>query len=69
MRNDLLIYLDQDPDYFLFLRENPYWHKILSRNINEFKNFLEDYKTKRRKRLVDKMEDISLMISLAKELM
>ncbi|MBE6143620.1 MAG: hypothetical protein E7177_06550 [Erysipelotrichaceae bacterium] len=69
MRNDLLIYLEQDLDYFLFLRENPYWHKSLSRNVNEFKNFLEDYKTKRRKRLVDKMEDISLMISLAKELM
>ena len=69
MRNDLLIYLEQDLDYFLFLRENPYWHKSLSRNVNEFKSFLEDYKTKRRKRLVDKMEDISLMVSLAKELM
>lgn len=69
MRNDILMYLDRDQDYYLFLREYPIWHRKLSRNINEFNNFLEDYKVKRRKRLVDKMEDLSLMISLAKELM
>ena len=69
MRNDILIYLDRDQDYYLFLRENPIWHRKLSRNVNEFNNFLEEYKVKRRKRLVDKMEDLSLMISLAKELM
>lgn len=69
MRNDLIIYLERDQDYFLFLRENPIWHKKLSRNINEFNNFLDDYKNKRRKRFVDKIEDLSLMISLAKELM
>lgn len=69
MRNDIHMFLDRDVDYYIFLRENPYWHKILSRNISEFNNFLEDYKTKRRKRLVDKMEDLSLMISLAQELL
>ena len=69
MRNDLIIYLERDPDYFIFLRENPIWHKRLSRNIYEFNNFLEDYKIKRRKRFVDKMEDLSLILSLAKELM
>ena len=69
MRNDLIIYLERDMDYFIFLRENPSWHKILSRNIYEFNNFLEDYKVKSRKRFIDKVEDLSLMISLAKELM
>lgn len=69
MRNDLIIYFERDMDYFIFLRENPSWHKILSRNIYEFNNFLEDYKVKRRKRFIDKVEDLSLMISLAKELM
>ena len=69
MRNDLIIYLERDMDYFIFLRENPSWHKILSRNIYVFNNFLEDYKVKRRKRFIDKVEDLSLMISLAKELM
>ena len=36
MRNDLIIYLERDMDYFIFLRENPSWHKILSRNIYWF---------------------------------
>ena len=69
MRNDLLIYLDKDLDYYLYLRENPIWHLRLSRNIYEFGEFLEEYKIKRRKRLVDKIEDLSLMISLVQELM
>ena len=69
MRNDIHIFLNNDQDYYMFLRENPHWHKLLSRNVNEFNNFLEDYKVKRRKRLVDRMEDLSMMISLAKELM
>ena len=69
MRNDILMFLDRDVDYYLFLRENPIWHKKISRDVNEFSNFLEEYKIKRRKRLVDRMEDLSLMISLAKELM
>ena len=37
--------------------------------IEEFKSFLEDYKVKRRKRVVDRLEDLSLMVTLAKELM
>ena len=68
MRHDLILYLEKDMDYFLFLREYPKWHKILSRDITQFNSFLEDYKIKRRTRLVDKIEDISMMISLAKEL-
>ena len=69
MRNELLMFFNKDEDYYIFLRENPIWHKRLSRNINEYNNFIEDYKTKRRKRIVDKLEDISLLVSLAKELM
>lgn len=69
MRSDLLMKLEKDEDYFYFLRENPNWHKILSRDPEEFSTFLEEYKLKRRKRFVDKVEDISMMITLAKELM
>ena len=69
MRSDILMKLEKDEDYFYFLRENPSWHKILSRNPEEFTTFLEEYKLKRRKRFVDKVEDISMMITLAKELM
>ena len=32
-------------------------------------DFFEEYKVKRRKRLVDKIDDLSMMITLAKELM
>ncbi len=61
--------LEQDEDYFIFMRENPKWHKILSRNPSEYKSFIDEYKLKRRKRLKDKMDDLSMMITLAKELM
>jgi hypothetical protein len=69
MRNEILMYLEKDEDSFIFLRENPNWHKLLSRNINEYNRFIEEYKIKRRKRIIDKIEDVSMLISLAKELM
>ena len=69
MRNDIIILLNKDNDYYVFLRENPHWHRELSFNPSLIKNFFEEYKTKRRKRLVDRLEDITTMISLAKELM
>lgn len=69
MRNDVIMLLSKDQDYFIYLRENPYWHRELSFNPSSLKRFIEEYKIKRRKRLIDKVEDISMMLSLAKELM
>lgn len=69
MRNDVIMLLNKDQDYYLFLRENPYWHRELSFNPRSLKRFQEEYKIKRRKRLVDRLEDVSMMLSLAKELM
>lgn len=69
MKNELIMKLEKDEDYFIFMRENPKWHRILSRNPDEYKSFIDDYKLKRRKRLKDKMDDLSMMITLAKELM
>ena len=69
MRSDIIEMLNQDEDYWIFLREYPYWHELLSYYPEKIKDFIEEYKVIRRKRLVDKMEDLSLMISLAKELM
>ncbi len=69
MRSDIILLLDRDPDYFVYLRENPQWHQELTFNPSSLKNFVEEYKIKRRKRLVDKLEDLSMMLSLAKELM
>ena len=68
MRNDIILFLERDNDYFVFLRENPMWYKRLNRNPQLLKDFLEEYKINRRKRVIDKLEDIALMINLAKEL-
>ena len=69
MRSDIITLLERNKDYFIFLRENPYWYKELSFNPYSLKNFVNEYKVKRRKRLVDKLEDLSMMLTLAKELM
>jgi len=69
MKSEILIKLDKDNDYYLFLRENPKWHKILNRDPMRFDDFMNEYKVKRRKRLVDKIDDLSMMITLAKELL
>lgn len=68
MRNDLILLLSKNEDYFIFMRENPYWHRILTRNPAKLKDFFNEYKIKRRKRIIDKVEDLSMIISLAKEL-
>ena len=41
MRSDVIIKLDQNFDYWLFLRENPLWHRELTFHPEEFKSFLE----------------------------
>lgn len=68
MRSEILIQLQKNYDYFLYIRENPSWHKILTRDPTRIKDFFDEYKVKRRKRLVDKIDDLSMMITLAKEL-
>lgn len=69
MRNDVILELSKNPDYFIYLRENPHWHRFLTFNPKLLKNFFEEYKIKRRKRMIDKIEDISTMLSIAKELL
>ena len=69
MRSEILTQLDKNPDLYLFLRENPLWYKILNRDSSKYRDFIDDYKLKRRKRVVDRIDDLSMMITLAKELM
>ena len=52
----------------MFLREYPIWYRTLNRDPYAYKEFIEFYKVKRRKRFVDKLDDLSMMITLAKEL-
>ncbi len=69
MRSEIIMALDKDVDYYVFMRENPKWYRILSRDPTQLKAFFEEYKLVRRKRVVDRIEDISMMVNLAKELM
>ena len=69
MRNDVIILLNKDQDYFTYLRENPYWHERLSYYPELINEFIEEYKTKRRKRFIDKIEDSMNMLSMINMLM
>lgn len=69
MHTSVIMELDKNDDYYKFLREKPYWHRQLSRHPDQIDAFIEDYKIVRRKRLVDKIEDISMIMTLARELM
>ena len=60
MRSEIITQLDSDIDYWLYLRENPNWHKILSFHPERFKDFLEEYKIKRKKRI----DDINSLITI-----
>ena len=61
--------LDKDPDYWKFLRERPYWHRILSVDREKINEFKEEYKIVRRKRFIDKVEDTSNLLTIIQALM
>ena len=75
MHTSVIMVLDKNDDYYLFLREKPYWHKELSRHPDQIPVRRQpaegDYcpLAGKGKRLVDKMEDISMIMTLARELM
>ena len=65
MRSEIIYQLNNDEDYFFYMRENPIWHKILSIYPEILKDFIDDYKVGRKKRAIDKIDDISALINLA----
>lgn len=69
MKNDIIMILDKNPDYWKFLRERPYWHRILSIEPSKIKEFLEEYKIVRRKRFIDKVEDTSNLLTIVQAMM
>lgn len=69
MRSNIVAILDKDPDYWQFLRERPYWHRILSVDSTKIKDFLEEYKVVRRKRFIDKVEDTSNLLTIVQAMM
>jgi hypothetical protein len=69
MRSSVTSILDKDPDYWKFLRERPYWHRILSVDRSKIKDFLQEYKIVRRKRFIDKVEDTSNLLAVVSAMM
>ena len=64
MRSEVLTELDKNQDLYLFLREYPIWYRTLNRDPYTYKEFIDFYKVKRRKRMVDKVEDAMDMINM-----
>ena len=65
MRSERLYQLSTDIDYFYYLREKPVWMKILSIYPNRLKDFIDEYKVARKKRVIDKIDDVSALLNLA----
>ena len=65
MRSEIIYQLNNNQDYFYYLKENPIWFKILSIYPNRLKDFLDEYKVARKKRAIDKIDDINALINLA----
>ena len=69
MRSNIVAILDKNPDYWKFLRERPYWHRILSVDSSKIKEFLDEYKVARRKRFIYKVEDASNLLTIVQAMM
>lgn len=69
MRTEIVNILSSNPDYWILLREHPNWHRILSRHPEKIKDFKEEYKVLRRKRFIDKIEDVSNIMLMMQALM
>ena len=69
MRSDIVSFINSNEDYWKFLRERPYWHKILSIEPYKINEFKEEYKVVRRKRFIDKVEDTSNLLTIIQALM
>ena len=65
MRSEIMNQLDTNIDYWYYLRENPIWHRILSRHPEQLKAFFADYKVGRKKRVIYKIDDLNALINLA----
>ena len=65
MRSEIIYKLNLDEDYYYYLRENPLWHKILSIYPYKIKEFINEYKAARKKRPIDKIDDINTLINFA----
>lgn len=69
MRSNIVAILDSNKDYWIYLKERPYWTRILSIEPDRINEFIEEYKMVRRKRFIDKVEDTSNLLTIIQALM
>lgn len=69
MRSNIVSILDGNQDYWEFLKERPYWIRILSIEPDKINEFLNEYKVVRRKRFIDRVEDTSNLLTIIQALM
>ena len=69
MRSNVIAILDTNKDYWEFLKERPYWIRVLSLEPEKIQDFVEEYKVARRKRFIDKVEDTSNLLTIIQALM
>ena len=64
MRLDLTTQITQNPNYIAYLREFPSWHLELNRYPEHYATFIENYKVERKITFPDKIEKISLLLTM-----
>ena len=58
------IRISSDPKLTSFIRENPIWYKILNRNPEAFKDFVQDMKEKYKLTPSDRINNVLNSISM-----
>ncbi len=56
MTLDIQYNIRNNPNYLKYIRENSHWYKILNRNPEMFKVFIQEVKEKYNLRTTDKIE-------------
>ena len=64
MDTKIKIIIDSNPNYKRYLRTNSYWYKILNRNPEAFKDFVQDMKEKYKLTPSDRINNILNSISM-----
>lgn len=69
MEPSIKIIIDSNPNYKLYLRNNSYWYKILYRNPELIRNFIEEVKDKYKLRFTDKVNNLIDKIDMIERFM
>ena len=64
MTVELQLKINSDQRLKMFIREHPYWYKILNRNPYAYKDFIEDMKQKYKLTTSDKLNKTLNNISM-----